>query len=102
MELEYTDYYLEEIIIEWYTDGSIINTAAGDGKKKNQMCSCMNVLHTEISRLDIILERNTQKCDIYSDSQAAINALNSYVIYSKLISKCRRKRNAAVKKNNVS
>lgn len=67
----------------------------------------MIVLHAEIIEiggcLDIIIERNYQKCDIAinSDSQSEVKALKSYVIDSKLIKDYRRKLKEAGKKNKV-
>lgn len=54
--------------------------------------------------LEINLERNYLKVEIavHTDSQAAVEDLSSYVIVSKLISKCQSKLNEASRKNKLS
>ena len=110
-EWEYTGYNLKENTIKWYTDGSKTTTGAGAGihgpstKCALALGSCTNIFQAELLAiercLDINLKRNYQRCNIaiHSDSQAAIKALSSYVIDSKLIWECLSKLNELGKKN---
>ncbi|XP_044757685.1 ribonuclease H1-like [Coccinella septempunctata] len=114
VEKEYTTQNFKRNTIKWYTDGSTTTTGAGAGiygsstKCTIALGSHSSAFQAEIITIekcvDINLERNYQGCDIviHSDSQAAIEALNSYVTDSKLIWECRSKLNEVGKKNKVS
>ena len=99
--------------LRWYTDGSKTNEGTGAGIHGPNYYETLDfddhatVFQTEVVALsrcaDVLIQRGTkgQIIHIHSDSQAALQALASHRIKSKIVLECRNNLNALAVKNRV-
>lgn len=107
-------YPLERHTIRWYTDGSKTNEGTGAGvfgprtKYTESMGNSPSIFQAEVNAIErcvqFNLSRKYKKRDIaiLSDSQAAIRALSSPVISSRMVWNCRQSLNLLGRTNRVS
>ncbi|XP_055850655.1 uncharacterized protein LOC129915201 [Episyrphus balteatus] len=111
---ESTNYTFNANAIKWYTDGSRTADGTGAGifgprtKISIPMGQFPSIFQAEINAIDKCAERNlerkykNQNIAIMSDSQAALKAINSYAINSKLVWECVKKLNELGKANKIT
>ncbi|XP_050311838.1 uncharacterized protein LOC126747328 [Anthonomus grandis grandis] len=105
---------LKQNTIKWYTDGSKTEKGTGAGvfgpgtKYSEPLGKYTSVFQAEIHAIErcaqLILNKDYLKQDIaiFTDSQAAIAALSSHVISSKMVRDCLGKLNEVGKRNKVT
>ena len=113
MKNEYTIYKLSSNTIKWYTDGSRTDEGTGPGvfgPRTNfyePMGKRTSIFQAEVYAIDrcvqLNLDRNYTNCNIaiMSDSRAAIMALDSHVISSRLVWECLLKLKQLSERNRV-
>ncbi|XP_049316976.1 uncharacterized protein LOC125779747 [Bactrocera dorsalis] len=104
---------LRNSTLRWYTDGSKMSEGIGAGivgprtKLSIPMGEFPSIFQAEVFAIsqciDINLHRNyrNERIAILSDSQAALKAISSYEIKSRLVQECRERLNSLAEKNQV-